>query len=98
MFMNPTPETSLYMALISSTDPSWRVQNNGTANINTATANLFITGSLTRERSGATGFRARSRTKRAPVGGYRERVMVVVSCALAPRCSSRISRSRVILS
>jgi hypothetical protein len=32
------------MALISSTDPSWRVQNNGTANINTATANQFVTG------------------------------------------------------
>ena len=46
MFMEQQPETSFYMALISSTDPSWRVQGDGTANINTATANIFVTGSM----------------------------------------------------
>jgi hypothetical protein len=45
MFMEPQPETSFYMALISSTDPSWRVQGDGVATIDTATANVFVTGS-----------------------------------------------------
>jgi hypothetical protein len=47
MFQNAQPETSPFMALISSTDPSWRVQNDGVANINTSTANIFVVGHRT---------------------------------------------------
>src|SRR3954470_2865172 len=47
MFQNAAPSTSPFMALISSTDPSWRVQNDGLANINTSTANLFSVGHRT---------------------------------------------------
>ena len=43
MFENqPQPQSGLfYLALVSGTGPSWRVQNNGTANIDTATADIF---------------------------------------------------------
>jgi hypothetical protein len=44
MFQNAQPSTSPFMALISSTDPSWRVQNDGVASINSSTADVFNVG------------------------------------------------------